>query len=137
MYKVIKLKTLSEWSAVQFSVFKCEMSEAKEIMDTIESIYTTAKFLNYNVLVTTFKPEILLPRIILKFVNENKTIIADLYVDSEYLIQDILLNNGEDEDFYSYTQARRDNMIDNTTVEDFNRSTESIPNKFKKLLGLL
>lgn len=137
MYKIIKLKTLSDWPMENYVIFKCEVSEAIEIMDVIESMYTTAKLLNYRIFISTFKTDNFPPRIVIKFVNENKTIIADLFTDSEFLIQDLILNNGEGEEFYSYTQAKRDTIVDNKVIEDFNHSTESIPNKFRKLLGLL
>lgn len=137
MYKVIRLESDSNFSLENYVVFKCKISEAAEMLEIIDSIYTMAKLSEYDILVATVCDNFSLSKFVLKFVNENKTVIVDFYINKNFVIEDILLNNGDQEHNYIYNELIMGKRLDNKTIGDFNKSLESIPNKFRKLLNLL
>lgn len=104
MYKVIKLPCLNSEDLNVFiegiSMIKCRLDIAEQMVEIIDSLYVAAKMSSYAILVQPCFLKIYVPRIILKLISKQKTILVEFILDDNFVIDDILLSNGENESVF-------------------------------------
>lgn len=140
MYKVIRLNATNKENSPNTAVhikYKVEDAEdIKDLIEVIDSIYTTAKLSDYMIIVDKYMSQDTIPRIVMKFIGD-KTIIVNLFIDNNFVLEDILLAYPDDEQIYIYNRAKNDNLLDEKTIEDFNKLSVSLKEKLSAIMTLL